>query len=53
MDQSIKQMHQLLTEVAEHLTSASKPQRTAAVAKLERIVAIASTLAFTLEAARR
>lgn len=46
-------MQRLLVEVAQHLKSAAKPEQSAAVAKLERIAALASTLAFTIRAARR
>lgn len=53
MNQSLTDIGRLLAEVAEHLRSARKPDQTAAVAKLERIVALASTLAFTIQAARR
>ncbi len=48
---SLKQIETLLHEVAEHLKSPSKADRRVAAQKLERIVAIASTLAFTLQAA--
>ena len=49
---SLKQIEGLLHDVAEHLQAQTKADRRAAVQKLERIVAIASTLAFTLQAAR-
>lgn len=53
VDQTLVDMRRLLVEVTEHLKSVAKPDKTAAVAKLERIVALASTLAFTIRAARR
>ncbi len=49
----ITEMQKLLEEVAENLRSMGKPAKTSAVAKLERIAALASTLAFTIQAARR
>jgi hypothetical protein len=42
-------MMALLEEVAAHLKSDSASQRTAARKKLERIVALSSTLALTLK----
>lgn len=53
MDQSIENMHKLLQEIAQHLQSVTKTDNTAAVAKLSRLVAIASTLSLTVKAARR
>jgi hypothetical protein len=53
MEQVIPTMRTLLDEVTEHLKTMAKPDQTAAVAKLERVVALASTLAFTIRAARR
>ena len=48
---SMKQIEGLLEAVAEHLKSPSKANRRAAALKLERIVAIASTMAFTIRTA--
>lgn len=53
MDTALSDMQKLLGEIAEHLKSAAKPDKSAAVAKLGRIAALASTLAFTIEARRR
>jgi hypothetical protein len=52
MEESIITIQRLLREVAEHLQSGTKPDRTAAVAKLHRISAIATTLAFTVATKR-
>ena len=48
---SMRQMEGLMKEIAELLQSPSKASRRAAAQKLERIVAIASTLAFTIHCA--
>ena len=53
MDQSLVEMHRLLAEIEEHLKSGAKPHKSAAVAKLERLAAVATTLALTIQAARR
>jgi hypothetical protein len=53
MNSSIEDMHQLLQEIALDLESPAKRNKSAAVAKLDRLVAIASTLSFTLQAQRR
>jgi hypothetical protein len=53
MNPTIQNMHLLLQEIAELLQSPTKRNKTAAVAKLERLVAIASTLSFTIQAERR
>lgn len=53
MDQSITDIRRLLFEVAEHIKTSTKPDQSAAVAKLGRIVALASTLAFTIQGSRR
>jgi hypothetical protein len=52
MDTGIGAMHELLDEVAQHMRSARKSDKTAAVAKLNRIAALATTLAFTIQAGR-
>ncbi len=53
MNETVTEMHKLLEEVSENLRSMTKPAMTAAVTKLERIAALSSTLAFTIQAARR
>lgn len=53
MNETVKEMQKLLEEISENLSSLGKPAKTAAVAKLERVAALASTLAFTIQAARR
>ena len=52
MDDSLTTINRLLQEVAGHLTSSAKSERSAAVDKLNRISAIASTLAFTVKLRR-
>jgi hypothetical protein len=52
MNESIGQIQQLLQEIAGHLKSGTKADTRKAVAKLERIAALASTLAFTIQAQR-
>jgi hypothetical protein len=53
MQQSLSEIQQLLREVAEHLQSPSQTDKNAAAAKLHRVAAIASTMAFTIKAATR
>lgn len=48
---SLRQIEGLLKEVAELLQSPTKASRRAAAQKLERIAAIATTLAFTIHTA--
>ena len=48
---SLRQIESLLKEVAELLQSPTKASRRAAAQKLERIAAIATTLAFTIHTA--
>jgi len=48
---SISLMSELLHHVSQHLVQPSKADRRAAALKLERIVAIASTLAATIHSA--
>ncbi len=48
MDDSFKTIQSLLREIAEHLNAGTKGDRAAAAAKLHRVAAIASTLAFTV-----
>lgn len=53
MNESISEIQRLLQEIADHLKAGTTPDTRRAVTKLERITALASTLAFTLQAARR
>ncbi|MGI9423574.1 MAG: hypothetical protein ACR2PA_10300 [Hyphomicrobiaceae bacterium] len=52
MDESFLQIQTLLAEVSEQLKSPAKAERAAAAKKLHRIAALATTLAFTLDAKR-
>ena len=53
MDDSISEIQRLIGEVAEHLRAGTSADTRKAVAKLERIAALASTLALTVKTARR
>ena len=53
MNESISEIQRLLGEVAEHLRTGTAADTRKAVAKLERIASLASTLALTVKAARR
>lgn len=53
MNGSISEIQQLLQEIADHLNSGTTTDTRKAVTKLERIAALASTLALTIRAARR
>ena len=53
MKEGINEIRRLLHEIAEHLKAGTTADSRKAVAKLERIVALASTLALTVKAARR
>ena len=53
MNESISEIQRLLQEIVGHLKSGTKTDTRKAVAKLERIAALASTLALTIQAARR
>lgn len=53
MNDSIKEIELLLREVVEHLVAATKSDTSAAAAKLHRVAAVASTLAFTISGPRR
>ena len=53
MNESIKEIQRLLGEIAEHLRAGTSADTRRAVAKLERITALASTLALTVKTARR
>ena len=52
MNESISQIQGLLKEIADHLKCDTKTDTRKAVAKLERIAAVASTLSFTIQAQR-
>ena len=52
MNESISEMQRLLKEIAGHLKSDTKTDTRKAVAKLERIAALAATLALTIRAQR-
>jgi hypothetical protein len=53
MNETIIEIKRLLQEVAEHLKAGTTADTRKAVAKLEQIAAQASTLALTIQAARR
>jgi len=53
MNESISEIKRLLGEAAEHLRAGSSADTRKAVAKRERIAALASTLALTVKTARR
>ena len=53
MIESISEIKRLLHEVAEHLKTGALADTRKAAAKLERIAALASTLALTVKATRR
>jgi hypothetical protein len=46
----LAEMQQLLKEIAECLKAGSRPEKRKAIVKLERLAAIAGTLALTLKA---
>ena len=53
MNEGISEIQRLLQEIAGHLEAGTTTDKRKAVAKLERIAALASTLALTIQAARR
>ena len=53
MNESIREIQRLLEEVVGHQKSGTMTDTRKAVAKLERIAALASTWALTIRAARR
>ena len=53
MNESISEIKGLLHEIVGHLKAGTAADTRKAVAKLERIAAVASTLALTLQTARR
>ena len=52
MNETISEIQRLLRETPDHLKSGTKTDTRKAVAKLERIAALASTLALTIQAQR-
>jgi hypothetical protein len=52
MNESITMLDNLLRDVVEHLKAGTRPDRRAAVLKLERLAAVATTLAFTIKSTR-
>jgi hypothetical protein len=53
MNESIGEIERLLREIVVHLQAGTTADARKAVAKLERIAALASTLALTIQATRR
>ena len=53
MQESLATIQQLLREIAEHLQTGKRSDKTTAAAKLHRIAAVAATAAFTVAAANR
>ena len=49
----MQSIQKLLREIAEHLQSPTKTDKSAAVAKLRRLAEVATTMAFTLDSGRR
>ena len=52
MNDSIGEMRRLLEEIIGHLKAGTDPQKRKAVTKLQRIVAVASTMVLTLQVQR-
>ena len=52
MNESISDIQRLLQEIADHLKSGTNPEKRKAVTKLQRIVAVASTVVLTLQVQR-
>jgi hypothetical protein len=53
MNEGISEINRLLQEIVGHLKAGTTADTRKAVVKLERITALASTLALTIQAARR
>jgi hypothetical protein len=53
MNESISEIQRLLQEIVDHLKAGTPTDTRKAVTKSERIAALASTLALTIQAARR
>jgi hypothetical protein len=52
MNESIAKLDSLLRDVVDHLKAGTKPDRRAAALKLDRLAAVATTLAFTIKSTR-
>jgi hypothetical protein len=52
MNESVREIQQLLQEIAAHLAANTKMDTRKAAAKLERIAALASTSALTIQVQR-
>ena len=52
MNESISEIQRLLQEIVGHLRASTATDKRKAIAKLERIAALASTLALTIQARR-
>ena len=52
MNDSIGEMRRLLEEIVGHLKAGTNPEERKAVTKLQRIVAVASTMILTLQLQR-
>jgi hypothetical protein len=53
MNESISEIQRLLQEIVDHLKAGTATDKRKAIAKLERITVLASTLALTIQGARR
>jgi hypothetical protein len=53
MNESISEIHRLFQEIVDHLKARTTTDTGKAVTKFERIAALVSTLALTIQAARR
>jgi hypothetical protein len=53
MNESISEIQRLLQEIVGHVKAGTTSDTRKAITKLERIAAVATTLALTLQAARR
>ncbi len=52
MNESMTEIHRLIQEIAAHLNSGTKTDARKAIVKLERIAAVASTAALTIQIQR-
>jgi hypothetical protein len=52
MHEGIAQLDGLLRDIVDHLKAGTKPDRRAAALKLDRLAAVATTLAFTIKSTR-
>jgi hypothetical protein len=53
VNETLAEIHRLLQEIAAHLGAATKSEDRKAVAKLERMSALAATSALTIQLVRR